>query len=378
MRGAAAVATAIAVGLVLLMAPSGAAEARRPIPALLCLGDLQASFVTPKPGPPLRFGITPGVQTGQLLLGPAKVLPEDPERHLAALEELRPPDAPFVLRLHRLFWSDGEEGLRRFEALAERYTSRGFEVELQLRYHPRPDQEGDIGAWTEYVREVVRRFGPNPRVVAIQVTNEVNLFFSPDSSDGAYDRARDALVQGVIAAKDEARRRGYDQLEIGFNWAYQLDPLSEHVFWTHLRNAGPEFREAVDWVGLDAYPGFFFPPVHTPGGERDGMVNAMSVLRCFLEYAQIPFEVPIHIEENGWPTSPPLRSYAYQARVAETLVRAAHDFRGTYNVSDYRWFNLRDGDSSNPNPQVQYGLLRSDYSRKPAFAVYRRLVRELR
>jgi hypothetical protein len=50
-----------------------------------------------------------------------------------------------------------------------------------------------------------------------------------------------------------------------------------------------------------------------------------------------------------------------------------HDFRGTYNVSDYRWFNLRDGDSTTTNHQTQYGILRDDYTEKPAFAVLARL-----
>jgi hypothetical protein len=53
---------------------------------------------------------------------------------------------------------------------------------------------------------VVRRFGPNPLVAGLQVTNEGNITFSADSSDGGYEGAREALVQGVIAAKDEARR----------------------------------------------------------------------------------------------------------------------------------------------------------------------------
>ena len=61
-----------------------------------------------------------------------------------------------MLRLNRFFWSDGEAGIRRFLALARRYTRRGYRVELQLRYHPRPEQEGDIGAWVAFVREVVR------------------------------------------------------------------------------------------------------------------------------------------------------------------------------------------------------------------------------
>ena len=112
-----------------------------------------------------------------------------------------------MLRLHRFFWSDGEEGVRRFLALKDRYTRAGYFVELQLRHHLDEQQEGDIAAWIKHVRDVVRRFGADPRVVAIQVTNEVNLTFSPDSSDGAYEGSKDALIQGVIAAQDEKRAR---------------------------------------------------------------------------------------------------------------------------------------------------------------------------
>src|SRR5215210_6634265 len=209
-----------------------------------CLGTITAD---PKPGPAVRFGITPGVQTGQLGTGP--VPPRTPEvaaKQLAALAQLRPAKGPFVLRLHRFFWSEGEAGVRRFLALAKRYTSHGYLVELQLRYHPTPAQEGDIAAWLRYVRRVVDRFGPNPRVVAIQVTNEVNLAISPDSSDGSFDGAREALIQGVKAAKDEARKRGFSQLEIGFNWAYRNDPSNEQSFWEYLRDhGGPSFVRAL-------------------------------------------------------------------------------------------------------------------------------------
>lgn len=344
-----------------------------------CFGQTDADAVDQKPGaPPLRFGITPGAQTGQFFTAavPPRT-PEDPAKQIAGLDGLRAPNAPFVLRLHRFFWSDGEEGVRRFLALADLYTRAGYGVELQLRYHPSAEQEGDLAAWEAHVRDVVRRFGANPRVVAIQVTNEVNITFSPDSSDGAYDGARDALVRGVIAAKDEARRRGYRQLEIGFNWAYRTDPGSESTFWNHLRDAPDAFRASLDWVGVDAYPGTVFPPAHTDGGERDGMVNAFSTFRCHAAGARIPESVPIHVEENGWPTEPPARSYEKQAAVAETLVRAVHDFRGTYNITDYRWFNLRDGDTTSANFQTQYGLMTDEYQPKPAYGVYRGLVAEL-
>jgi hypothetical protein len=369
----------ILTALCALAATTATAHAQSP----QCFGETSADAVAQKPGaPPLRFGITPGVQTGQLGTGPQPPrTPEDPTQQLTALHRLVPDTerTPFVLRLHRFFWSDGEPGVQRFLTLAERYTNAGFLVELQLRYHPSPEQEGDIPAWTTFVRSVVRRFGSNPRVVGIQVTNEVNLPDSPDSSDGAYAGGEEALVQGVLAAKDEARARGFDQLRIGFNWAYRSTPQADGAFWAYLRDhGGPAFVAALDWIGLDAYPGTFFPPAEAPGRERDGMVNALSTLRCFTKSAGIPDTKPIQIEENGFPTSPsPDRSEQRQVEVMRTLVGAVQDFRGTYGVSDYRWFNLRDGDSTSPNFQQRYGLMHDDYSEKPAFGVYRDLVSQL-
>ena len=106
------------------------------------------------------------------------------------------------------------------------------------------------------------------------------------------------------------------------------------------------------------------------------MVNAMSTLRCFARTPGIPESVPMKVEENGWPTFPG-RSRAMQAEVLDVMVNAVHDFRGTYNVTDYRWFNLRDGDTSSPQPFQHFGLFDSSYVEKPAFAVYRRLVDRL-
>jgi hypothetical protein len=366
--------TLLAALVALALLPAGAAASQQS-----CVGTTSADGVPQKPGPRLRFGITPGVQTGQLGTGPQPPrTPEDPKKQLAAFHALVPPHVPFVLRLHRFFWSEGEAGVKHFLALTRRYTRAGYLVELQLRYHPDSKQEGDIGAWTRHVRDVVDRFGRNRRVVAIQVTNEVNLPDSPDSSDGAYDGGRDALIKGVIAAKDEARKRHYRQLEIGFNWAYRYTPQGDQKFWDYLRDhGGKRFGRALDWLGLDAYPGTFFPPAGTPGGERDALVNAMSSLRCYAGGAHIPMSVPIHVEENGFPTSKPTRSYQRQAQSLETQVRAFNDFRGTYNVSDYRWFNLRDGNSLSPNFQTQYGLMTDTYAQKPAFARYRALVAQL-
>ena len=367
-------ATALLALLVAVSLPAAPAPAQTPQP---CFGDMSAAGVKALPGPRVRFGLTPAGVAGALG-PPVPVTPLSKPKTLAALRKLKAPGKPLVLRLNRFFWSERRAGFRKFLRRARGYAHEGYLVELQLRYHPDERQEGDIPRWLRWVRNVVRAFGRSERIIAIQVANEVNFTISPDSSDGAYDGARAALVRGVIAAKAMARRLGYDHLTIGFNWFYRTDPQNEASFWAYLRDeGGVRFRRSVDWVGLDTYPGTVFPPVEYPGGERDGMVAAMSTLRkCFMPIAGLGNDVPIHIEENGWPTGPG-RTEAQQEIAMRAMVGAVHEFRGTYNVSDYRWFNLRDHNSSGPNFQQYYGLLRDDYTPKPAFAAYRELIRRL-
>jgi hypothetical protein len=251
------------------------------------------------------------------------------------------------------------------------YAARGMRVEWVLRY--RPASAPDVDGYVAFVREAVRRLGARPSVTAIQVTNEANLTFAPDAADGAYSGASDALVQGVIAARDEASSLGLIDLGIGFNWFYRTDPASEQSFWSGLgAKGGAAFAESVDWVGLDAYPETFFPPANT--ARRSSMINAMSVLReCLMPLAGLEDSIPIHVTENGWPTAPN-RSYAEQERALREMILAVYDFREVYNVTDYRWFTLRDSNSSDPNFQQQYGLMRDDYTPKPAFGAYRELI----
>jgi hypothetical protein len=326
---------------------------------------------------PLRFGIGPLPQAGQAGGGPAHAVPERPARTDAALARLRKPGAPFVLRLNRFFWSDREAGFKRHLGLARRFARLGYLIELQVRYHPDAAQEGRLAAWRDHVREVVRRFGAIDNVIALQIANEVNLSFSPDSSDGAYERAPEALVQGVIAAKREARRE-HRRLKVGFNWFWRLDDATERRFWRALRDdGGRRFARAVDWIGLDVYPGTVYPVTVPEGEERSEIAAALRSLRSFARVPGIPRSRPIHVEENGWPTLLPQRGYAEQARRLRRMVRAVSDLRGRYGVSDYRWFNLRDADSSSNVLFQHFGLLESDYTPKPAFRAYRELVHEL-
>jgi hypothetical protein len=339
-----------------------------------CYGDVSGGFPDPRQTQArLRFGIYPGGIAGQIAGGPAGGKPEDPAMIIDALAKLRG-DRSFAVHLYLEFTgeADQEQRVKDAEALIQRYTGAGYDVEYVLTYRPRARRgAADVAAYVEFVRAMVVRLGP--RLEALQVTNEVNNTLSPDASDGAYPGARDALVQGVIAAKQEALARGLGDLPIGFNWFYRLDPGSEQGFWSELAaKGGAPFAAAVDWVGVDAYPGTYFPPGALPRG--DSLLNAVSLAReCLMPIAGLGKSVPIHVTENGWPTGPG-RSYEEQELALREMVGAIHDFRANYGVSDYRWFDLRDADSSSPNFQQQYGLMRDDYTPKPAFGAYRELV----
>src|SRR5436305_11187358 len=164
----------------------------------------------PRTGPALRFGIDPGIagSAGGVQLPST---PDDPRKDLTGVKGLVPKGREVVVRLNRLFWSDGQAGINRFKAMVARYARAGFDVELQVRYHPASGQAGNIPAWLRYVRHVVDTFGPDRHVVSLTITNEVNLTFSPNTSDGYYSGANDALIQGIEAAHAEAVRRHYGQ-----------------------------------------------------------------------------------------------------------------------------------------------------------------------
>jgi hypothetical protein len=341
------------------------------------------SKLKPKfPAPPrLSFGIYPGGAAGTV--GPSgPVAPENPALRKAALEQLRPPGRPFVLHLYAGYtgangWSAAEQV---GQEIAE-YGNAGFQTEVVACYRPVDGgSPADVAGFVEFVRDTVRSLGPVPGFVSLQVTNEANQGGSANTSDGYYADAKDALIDGVIAAKDEIREDGFDQVKVGFNWAYATDG-GERAFWRYLgRRGGRRFVDDLDWVGLDAYPGTWGPALAGRGlaAETTSFIDgALRALRItYMPLAGIPHAVPLRVAETGYPTGPG-RSDAMQVTVIKAAVDAVYHARGTYNITGLRWFDLRDADSSSSSFESQYGLMRDDYSPKPAFGAYRALVASL-
>jgi hypothetical protein len=335
---------------------------------------------TSKP-PRLVFGVYPGGAAGTV--GPSgPVAPEDPGRRLAALEQLRPHGRQFVLHLYASYTgANGWSAAQQVGDEVAHYSRAGFQTEVVLAYRPADGgSAADVAGFVEFAREAVRSLGPVPGFVSLQVTNEANQGGSPNTSDGYYAGAADALVDGVIAAKGEAGKDRLGQVKVGFNWAFATD-AGQRAFWRYLgRRGGRRFVADLDWVGLDAYPGTWGPALSGRGLAADAasfMDGALRALRVtYLPLAGIPHSVPLHVSETGYPTGPG-RTDAMQVAAVKAVVNAVNHARGTYNITGLRWFDLRDADSSSSSFEAQYGLMRDDYSPKPAFVAFRALVASL-
>jgi hypothetical protein len=227
----------------------------------------------------------------------------------------------------------------------------------------------DLTGWLDFLRQQLRVHGP--RLASLQVTEEAN--HAGPGGDGRSPAVRDALVTGVIEAKREAVRLGLD-VRIGCNSTLDFSP--EQEFWTDLgERGGGEFREALDYVGLDFFPDVFRP---LPADRLPAIVaGALEGFRTLsLAAAGIPDTVPLHITEHGWGTGP-ARSYERQAEVLALVVGIVAGHAARLNIDTYEHFALRDADSNNPNPVFQLGLLDSQYQPKPAFETYRALIASL-
>ena len=342
-------------------------------------GSMSAHTKTSTSSRPLVFGIYPGGAAGTV--GPAgEVRPEVAELRLQALRTLCGGARPFVVHLYDSFTSraDSRALPEWLESQIAAYTADGFNVELVLAYRPKRPT-GDVRGFARFVRARVRQLGDNPKVTDLQVTNEANVDGAPNAADGAYRGARRALVRGVIAAGKEARRGGFVHLRVGFNWAYQLGRPERAFFSSLWRIGGKRFTTAVDWVGLDAYPGTWGPALggaDLSSGVRSATLAAIRLLRQDLLPRARLGAADLHVSESGYPTGPG-RTDAMQEEALRAAVQAVAEAARGQRVTGYRWFDLRDADSASSSFESQYGLMRDDYSPKPAFSAYRELIATL-
>ncbi|MFN8352808.1 MAG: hypothetical protein U0Y10_00050 [Spirosomataceae bacterium] len=314
----------------------------------------------------LLFGMYVGSGVGiDLGLGAIAGPIDNTEKITAALDELCG-ERPFLIRGYQGY-AGNSITLNSTPCKMEQFCSSTRKLDLAICYRP---AVGDMEDWKMYVKSVINHY--KDVLVKIQLTEEPNNPDSVSGGDGSSPMVIEAIVAGVVSAKEEIHRLGIE-VQVGFNAVITFD--SNDTFWPTLNQLIiPQFKESLDYVGLDFYPGVFRPlPPHLP---LEKAVEA--VLRQFREHnlpiVGIGSEIPIHITENGWPTSA-TRSESEQAEAVEVIIRTIYALRRELNVTHYEFFDLRDADSSDSG--FRFGLLRDDYSAKPAFDVFKRLVAAL-
>ncbi|MFG2814383.1 hypothetical protein [Streptomyces sp. NPDC048410] len=314
----------------------------------------------------LTFGIYPGGLLGDEEGIVQPVSPDRPERVTMALDALQGDAPTFIVRAYRSFAATVSPPPPT-PADPEQYLGRGRLLDLVLQFR---EPTGALDGWTEFVREAVRAYGPE--LASVQICEEPNVRLPV--LDGSVPNVLDALVRGVVAAKEEARALGLP-VAVGFNAVPVFDPAD--TFWSDLAAlADDEFRASLDYVGVDFFPDVFRP---LPPDKLADAVTA--VLRSFrdtrLPEAGIPATVPLRVCENGWPTGPG-RPEHRQAATLDTVVRTVAARADELRVDSYAFFSLRDADSHGDGLFHHFGLLRDDYTPKPAFETYRTLIAQLR
>lgn len=337
------------------------------------------------------YGIYPGGAVGgdRGLVEP--VIADDPVLISRALDELQGPHpdprAPFLVRAYLPFRPPTGSGERPAPADPERLLGAGdrrrrqYQRRLELVLGFR-DPAGDVESWLTFIREAIDTYAE--RIALLQICEEPTV--DQPFLDGGTPNVLTALVRGVVAAHDHARAKGLD-LAVGFNATPTLGP--DLAFWHDLAKTAaaeapgshdtPSFHEALGYVGFD-----FFPDVFRPIPPADLARAVELVLTDFRERvlptAGIGPAVPVRIAENGWSTGAG-RTEERQAEVLDTVLSTILGLKDRLNITGYSHFCLRDADSGANEAQeakeglpdslyYAFGLLHTDYTPKPAFAVY--------
>jgi hypothetical protein len=313
----------------------------------------------------LTFGIYPGSAIGDT--GPAGP-PDRPDKISQALAQLQgSPGRPFTVRAYDAYADPGDTAraaIRQTPAGYHRYLGHGRRLDLVAQYHSR---SGDTGGYCAFIERLIDRHGEH--IATLQIGEEPNITGNP-LLDGAYPRITEALIAGVRAAKDKARRGGYPGLRVGCNSAPLLGPDS--TFFTDLTRAGGgQFVADLDYIGLD-----FFPDVFRPVAPDRLAAAVQGLLEAHRRENLAPAglgHLPLVITEHGWPTGPG-RTPQRQAEVLRTVIDVITRSAEALNITGYIHHTLRDARSAGSGLFCQFGLMTDDYTPKPAFPVYRDLI----
>ena len=317
----------------------------------------------------LTFGIYPlgvaGTPVG-LAVGPK----DDYEKIAIAINDLKGHANKLLPRTYAVYM--GPESEEKIFTAIDRYYHSGLLGDLTIGCLQDPELPLDY--WLQFVRKVIQQYGKY--LDSIQITNEPNLTFM----DGSKPYVLQALVQGVLTAKNEMIKNNL-HISIGFGSVPEGQKTIPQFWKKLIEIGGDDLINSIDYIGHNFYVDVFEEPLEL----KEVSISVENILRKFRETLNsngIPNSIPIRITENGWPTgkNPFIeveRTYDQQSKVLESVIRTIHSLQNELGITHYEFFGLRDADSSKDDLFHQFGLMKDDYTPKPAFYTFQNLIKEL-
>jgi hypothetical protein len=278
----------------------------------------------------------------------------------------------------------GAEALTQLRQRLQYARSRNLKVELRLVNAPAwasgregsddPPLPRHLPDYASFLRDLASELGP--LIDAYSPWNEPNrpAFWSPTNADAftalqaaAYPAIKEGdptatVLYGPVVGRFAARNSGYTFLRR----TYQLGG-----------------RGTFDAIGWNGYPG---GPPESSAPIEDG-VPAGNTLpgQIYLRGLIDSFDPgrKVWLMEFGWSTCNDCdvsRANSVSEVTQADYLQRAFDFRRRYlsdSVERIFWYELRDGGADRRSWEQNHGLLRHDYTLKPAFAALRSLVREV-
>jgi len=317
----------------------------------------------------MKFGLYIGSAAGtdkDLAVGK----PDDPAAIHDTLSKLENNLHPLVTRGYIHYLGDGKTGNEAPENIIQ-YATPSRKIDLVLCYRALHYDSDD---WKATISHIVKRYGDH--LCSLQITEEPNLK-DAYAGDGSFENIDKALYDGILFAKEAIRNFDYP-IKVGFNTVLSFNPADN--FWNSIGSDDYQlFRQTIDYVGLDFFPDVF-RPLPDEGFPDDLKNTVKHVLRHFRNTlsntATLLPSLPIYITENGWSTGGG-KTYERQQVIVETIVRALNDIKDELNIERYELFGLRDTDTNNDNLFYQFGIVKDDYTPKPAFYKFLDLIKEL-
>jgi hypothetical protein len=306
------------------------------------------------------FGIYPGSAVGPGAM--ANGMPDDPQRILEALDRLQGSRNEFLVRCYFHYIGNGEQRNATPQS-PEQFAVNGRKLDLVVCHQT---DETPLDGWLDCIRRAIASYGD--ALGHLQIAEEVSVKNLP--ADGYFSNSLDAMVAGVVVAKEEIKKRGL-QTHVGIN---ATPSFGSDNFWVEVAAHGvPAFFDSLDYIGLDFFPDVFMP---LPAEEFDAIVAAaVREFRKNATGAGLEPKTPLFITENGWPTGKD-RSPEMQAQIVGKIVNIISAIKDECSIDGYEYFSLRDLASNKPDNTVmdEFGLMDDAYRPKPAFDVYQQII----